>query len=189
MRVITGVMVTILKLTASGEAPPRTPNPDCTPTAISSDALTNPDRRIEDIIEVLTGERQTGDHAPVEETVDDPNFGGVWGDFQGGVVVAVLDCSKVDAAELARIAGGSDYLHLIEVPHTFQEVNEYRTALVEELSALGVAGDVFVNSTLTGHLIDVTVLDLDELPKTFGSGIPDDAFSIVVTTGLTRPAG
>lgn len=103
--------------------------------------------------------------------------------------MAVLDCSKVDATELARIAGGGDYLHLIEVPHTFQQVNEYRSALVEELSALGVAGDVFVDSTLTGRFIEVSVLNLDELPKTFGNGIPDDAFSIVVTTELTQPAG
>lgn len=70
-------------------------SPACPPDDIEERPLTSPDRRIEDIVELMTGERKTGDEDPVEETIDDPNFGGVCGDFQGGVVVAVLDCSKV----------------------------------------------------------------------------------------------
>lgn len=165
--------------TQAVDAPPETEIDDCTPTVLSGDPLVSPDRRIEDIIEALTGERQTGDEDPAEDTIDDPNFGGVWGDFQDGVVVAVLDCSKVDANELARIAGGASLLHLIEVPHTFRQVDEFSHALVEELSNLGIAGGVDINSTLTGRFIEVRVLDPGQLPEDFGSDIPDGIFTIV----------
>lgn len=158
---------------------PETPAAECAPTATSGDPLSNPDRRIEDIIEALTGERQTGDEDPVEDTIDDPNFGGVWGDFQGSVVVAVLDCSKVDANELVRIAGGADYLRLIEVPHTHKQVNAFRDGLVQKLSDLGVPGQIVINSTLNGRFIEVQVLDPEQLPSDFGNEIPDDAFTIV----------
>lgn len=161
------------------EVPPQTQIDDCTPTVLSGDPLASPNRRIEDIIEVLTGERQTGDDDPVEETINDPNFGGDWGDFQGGVVVAVLDCSKVDASELARIAGGTSRLHLIEVPHTFRQVDSFRDALAEELSNLGILGETLINSTITGRFIEVRVLDPGQLPEDFGNEIPEGTFTIV----------
>ena len=181
--------VGLATLTGCESPTPQTQSVDCVPTDDSgAQPLSSPDRRHEDIIEAMTGERQTDD-VPVEDKIDDPNFGGVWGDFQGGVVVAVLDCSKVDANELARIAGGAEYLHLIEVPHTYWQVTNFRDALAAELHALGVAGDIYINSTLTGRFIEVRVLDLDALPETFGADIPNDAFTIVEVTGLTRPAG
>lgn len=165
-------------------SPTQTQDSDCVPDDVAGLPLTSPDRRIEDMVEAMTGERQTGDEDPVEETIDDPNFGGVWGDFQGGVVVAVLDCSKVEANELARIAGGSEYLHLIEVPYTFKQVDGFRDALVQELRTLGVAGDVFIESTPTGRHIEVHVLDPERLPDAFGAEIPADAFTVVVTGEL-----
>jgi hypothetical protein len=153
----------------------------CIPTTPASVAPPgDPDTKIEDIIEVLTGERQTDD-VPVEEKINDPNFGGVWGDFQGGVVVAVLDCSKVDANQLAEMAGGSDYLHLIEVPYTFRETEEFRDALGDDLRTMGVEGDVSVESTTSGRRIDVHVLDAGSLPDPFGSSVPDDAYEIIET--------
>jgi hypothetical protein len=153
---------------------------DCLPAVPASvQPHGDPDRRIEDIIEHLTGERQTGDEDPVEETIDDPNYGGVWGDFEGGVVVAVLDCSDVDADELAEIAGGSASLHLIEVPYTFTQVNAFRDALVSELNDLGVEGEVAIDSTLSGRMIEVRVHDLDSLPLSFGSGVPGELYEVV----------
>ncbi len=146
------------------------------------------DRRHEDIIELLTGERQTSDLDPVEDTIDDPNFGGVWGDRQGGIVVAVLDCSEVDASELARIAGGADLLHLIEVPHTFQQVDDFRDVLIQELEDVGVAGDVSIDSTLSGRLIVVGVLDPHVLPEDFGRAVPADAFVVTQVETLVGPA-
>lgn len=153
---------------------------DCVPTvAASVEPPGDPDRRIEDIIEFLTGERQTSDLDPVEETIADPNFGGVWGDFAGGVVVAVLDCSLVDADTLAEMAGGSASLHLIEVPHTFKEIDAFRDLLVGQLAELDLPGDVFINSTLTGREMEVHVRDLDELPASFGSGVPAGLYHVV----------
>lgn len=91
------LLVLSVGLAACGLSDGATVAPDCVPTTPeSAQSPGDPDRRIEDIIEVLTGERQTDD-VPVEDKITDPNFGGVWGDFQGGVVVAVLDCSKVHA--------------------------------------------------------------------------------------------
>lgn len=134
-------------------------NEDCVPTVPGVvDPPGDPNRIFEDIIFYLTGERQTTDLDPVEETIDDPNYGGVWGDFAGGVVVAVLDCSLVDANKLAEMAGGSDSLHLIEVPYTFQQVNAFRDALAQELRDLGMQGSVPIDSTLTGRFITVTVV-------------------------------
>lgn len=134
---------------------------------------------MEDIIFHLTGGRHTGDLDPVEETINDPNFGGVWGDRAGGIVVAVRDCSAVDADEIARIAGGGDNLHLIEVSHTFRQVNEFRDELAQELSTLGVRAEPLIDSTLTGRHITVQLPDPGQLNKDFGSAVPDHLFSVV----------
>jgi hypothetical protein len=165
-------------------------NPDCVPGPVVGEPLSNPDRRIEDIIETLTGERQIGDTDPVWETITDPNFGGVWGDFQGGIVVAVLDCSLVDADELARMAGGVDSLHLIEVPYTYRQVDAFADALARELRALGLVDDVRIESTLEGRVIEVRVLDSQLLPDSFAPEVPSDAYVVIESETVgTTPAG
>lgn len=172
-------LVVALALAACGQPASTAEDDDCVPsTPDSVEPSGDPDRRIEDIIEHLTGERQTDD-VPVEEKIDDPNFGGVWGDFQGGIVVAVLDCSDVDANQLAEIAGGSGSLHLIEVPYTFGQVESFRDDLVQELRGAGVPGDVLVNSTVEGRMIEVVVEDLESLPASFGANVPDDVYEVV----------
>jgi hypothetical protein len=154
-------------------------DPDCVPGSVTGYPISQPDRRIEDIIEYLTGERQVGDEGRVEEKVTDPNFGGVWGDFKAGVVVAVLDCSLVDADELARMAGGVGYLHLIEVPYTWREVQDFRDQLGRALHELGIESDVNIESTLQGRIIEVKVIDADLLPESFASDVPSDAYVVV----------
>lgn len=171
--------VVISALSACGQPDSAASRDDCLPSiAASVQPPDDPDRRIEDIIEYLTGERQTDD-VPVEETIDDPNFGGVWGDFEGGVVVAVLDCSEVDADRLAEMAGGADSLHLIEVPYAFKQVEDFRDNLLQELTDVGVEGDVLINSTVEGRTIEVVVEDLDSLPPSFGSDVPADVYEVV----------
>lgn len=165
-------------------------NPDCVPGSVGGEPLSNPDRRIEDIIETLTGERQVGDTDPVEEKITDPNFGGVWGDFQGGIVVAVLDCSLVDPDDLARIAGGVDYLHLIEVPYTYRQVDAFAAILARELRALGLVDDVRIESTLEGRVIEVRVLDSQTVPDSFAPEVPSDAYVVIESDTVgTTPAG
>ena len=90
----------------------------------------------------------------------------------------------VDANRLAGIAGGPAYLHLIEVPYTFQDINGFRGALVKDLAVLGIPGDVYIQSTLTGRLIEVHALNPAQLPDSFAHGIPADAFTIVKAEGL-----
>ena len=157
-----------------------TPNSECIPTSATS--LTplseGPDRRIENIVEYLTGERQTSEEDPVEG-LDDPNYGGVWGAPDGRIVVAVVDCSKIDPDRIAELAGGSDAVHVIEVTYSFGEVEAYRDALVEELKDLGIQADVPIEPTLSGRFIVVRVEDRESVPPSFGAGVPDDLFSIV----------
>lgn len=171
----------------SGGAPG---DPDCVPGPVIGEPLSQPDRRIEDIIETLTGERQVGDTDPVEETITDPNFGGVWGDFQGGIVVAVLDCSLIDPDELARIAGGVDYLRVIEVPYTHRQVDAFAAKLAQELRALGLVDDVRIESTLEGRVIEVRVLDSSLLPDSFAPDVPSDAYVVIESDTVgTTPSG
>ncbi len=178
------LLLVVFALAACGSSTAEDASDDCVPTTPASVPPTgDPTQRHEDIIEELTGERQTDD-VPVEEKIDDPNFGGVWGDFQGGIVVAVIDCSEVDANWIAEIAGGSDYVHLIEVPYTFNEVEAFRYALYNDLTTLGIEGDVSVNSTLAGREIEVHVLDADAVPDSFGSTVPDDAYGIIETESV-----
>ena len=85
-------------------------NPDCVPTEGDGAPVAESDPRFEDIVERLTGFRQTEENEETGGITGHPNFGGIWGDRQGGIVVAVLDCSKVDANEIAHLAGGAEYL-------------------------------------------------------------------------------
>lgn len=165
-------------------------NPECVPGSVTGFPISQPDRRIEDIIEYLTGERQVGDEGNVEERITDPNFGGVWGDFRGGVVVAVVDCSLVDADELARMAGGVGYLHLIEVPYTWRQVQDFRDQLGHELFELGIESAVNIESTLQGRIIEVRVTDAGLLPASFAPDVPSDAYVVVESpVPGTVPAG
>lgn len=182
--IVVAILATLGSACGSPVAEPRadsgTPqNPDCVPGSVVGEPLSYPDRRIEDIIEMLTGERQTGDTDQVYKTITDPNFGGVWGDRQGGVVVAVLDCSLVDADELARMAGGVNYLHLIEVPYTYRQGYAFRDALGQELRALGLVDDVRLELTLEGRMIEVYVLDSQLLPDSFAPDVPSDAYVVI----------
>jgi hypothetical protein len=152
--------------------------------------LTEPDRRFEDIVERLTGYRQTEENEESGGITDHPNFGGIWGDRQGGIVVAVLDCSKVDANEIAYLAGGAEYLYLVEVPHTDRQWLELKTELVREVGALGIEYDMNVVHSQTGRVMQVRVRDAGALPDSFASGIPDDAYVVVETERVgTMPAG
>lgn len=156
------------------------PGPD---PSVSADEAIDPGQRSEALVKFLTGidelvlqEEEEG----VDIVYDDPNYGGVWGDFAGGWVVAVLDCSIVDADRIAEIAGGADAVRLIHVAHTFEEVDDFRDRLVSELRASGVAADVLIDSTLTGRRIRVIVNDAEQLDENFGSDIPETAFTIEV---------
>jgi len=147
----------------------------------------DPGQRIEDIEFVLTGLRQTTDEdSNIGEATDDQNFGGVWGNFDRGIVVAVVDCSEVDVNELARIAGGADQLTLIEVPYTYRQVSDYRDALADELRDNGIRADVPIRSDSSGRSIEVRIRDRNDLPPNFGESVPDDIYTIVETSDLSE---
>ena len=142
--------------------------PGPSPSTGSDDSIG--DLRGERLVELLTGIDETSLPEGEELVVDDPNYGGVWGDTKGGWVVAVVDCALVDADRLAELAGGPDRLHLIEVPLSFMEVDELSDALLEQLLETGVAGTVQIDSTTTGRQIVVVAEDPSALPADFGSG-------------------
>jgi len=189
---LAGVVVALAVLSVACSSPlgGESPNPDCIPTEVDGAPLTKPDRRVEDIQERLTGERWTGEDEGSDWISSHPDFGGIWGDMQGGLVVAVLDCSKVDANEIAYLAGGAEYLYLIEVPYTERQSFDFRMALYQELEALGIVYDVNIERTRTGRMIEVRVRDAGALPDSFASGIPDDAYVVVEAEHVgTFPAG
>ncbi len=155
------------------------PNPDCVPTESGGAPLVKPDLRFEDIVERLTGYRQTEENEETGGITDHPNFGGIWGDQQGGIVVAVLDCSKVDANEIAYLAGGAEYLYLIEVPYTDREWLDFKLGLWQEIGALDTQADMSTKRSQTGRILEVRVRDMGALPDSFGAGVPDDAYVII----------
>ena len=143
---------------------------------VGADTTVDPDRRAEALVFHLTGIDETVallENEGEEIIFDDPNYGGVYGDFNGGIVVAVVDCSLVDADRIAELAGGPDVVQLIEVPYSFEEVNGFRDALLHE------DAEVSIESTVTGRWIVVTVEAFDDLPDNYGSSVPEDVFTIV----------
>lgn len=147
------------------------PSPDA-----GIDETVETDRRVEALVLHLTGidELVVQEESEGEDIVyDDPNYGGVYGDFNGGLVVAVVDCSLVDADRIAQIAGGPDAVQLIEVPYSFEEVNGFADELLHR------EVDVSIDSTTSGRWIVVTVEDVGDLPRNYGDGVPEDVFSVV----------
>ena len=100
--------------------------------------------------------------------------------------VAGIDCSEVDMDELARIAGGSDHLTLVEVPYTYKQVSEHCDRLAGELRDDGIRADVPIGSGASRRSIEVRVRDRKELPADFGATVPDDIYPIVETDDLSE---
>ena len=172
-------------VTPQGEAS----GPDCVPTIDASVPVSgDPNRRIEDIIEAMTGwsGADVVEGMTLEDEIDDPNFAGVYGDFRGGIIVTVVDCSLIDVDEIAEIAGGAEAVRIVEVPHNWREVNGFRDALVAELRGAGLEGDVLIESTSVGRKIEVRTPDVAALPDGFGSSVPSTAFIIVETDDTIR---
>jgi hypothetical protein len=138
--------------------------------------------------EYLTGYRLEDFPDGEAEDNTDPNWARIWGDSVAGMVVTVLDCSLVDVDdvdEVALLAGPEGQLPIIQVPHTFAALNEFRRSLLAQLQAASTEGDDRIDSTLTGRDIEVRVLDQGEFPDDFVSQIPERAYSIVETDELS----
>ncbi len=169
----------------------QTGDSECVPTIDASvPPAGDPNRKIEDIIEAMTGwsEEDIVEGMTLEAEIDDPNFGGVYGDFKGGIIVTVLDCSAINVDEIAAIAGGAAAVKIVEVPYNWRQVTGFRDTLVAELSSADVAGDVLIESTVEGRKIEVRTPDLGALPDGFGSTVPSNAFTIIGTDDLMREA-
>ena len=152
------------------------PSPDA-----GVDDTIDPDRRAEALVLHLTGVDElavTEENEGEELRYDDPNYGGVWGDFAGGWVVAVLDCSQVDPDRIAQLAGGPDAVRLIKVAYAFEELNDFQDVLSEQMSATGIPFGLGVDSTLDGRELILTVEDEGQLPGNVGEGIPADAYRV-----------
>lgn len=183
------IAVLTLLLSACGMVGNASDTGDCVPSVDASVPVEgDPDRKIEDIIEAMTGwsEDELVEPMTVEDKIDDPNFGGVYGDQQGGIIVTVLDCSAIDVDELARIAGGSGAVRFVEVDYNWHQINEFRDALVGELREAGVPFDVPIVSTVGGRQIEVRTPDVNALPGGFGAAVPEDAYTLVETDDLPR---
>ena len=182
------VAVLSLAIAACG-APEEASGSNCVPTIDASVPVSgDPNRKIEDIIEAMTGwsDADIVEGMTLEDEIDDPNFAGVYGDFTGGIIVTVVDCSLIDVDEIAEIAGGADAVRIVEVPHNWREVNGFRDTLDGELRSAGLEGDVLIESTSEGRKIEVRTPDVAALPEGFGDTIPSTAFTIVETDDIVR---
>lgn len=110
-----------------------------------------------------------------------PNFGGIWMDqLDGGrIVLAVVDASTIPLDEIEAIVGDGDLLWVVEQPFTYNEVEEFRGQLESELDTLGVERDIAAVHGEGGRLLEVRVVDPAALPESFGSGLPEGAFTVV----------
>ena len=109
---------------------------------------------------------------------------------KGSIPPTVPTIKEVDATEIAYLAGGAEYLYLIEVPHKERQSFDFRKALSQELEALTIVYDVSIERTQTGRMIEVRVRDAGALPDSFASGIPDDVYVVVEAEHVgTLPAG
>jgi hypothetical protein len=155
-------------------------NPACMPDpTIEIEPLTGEDRRFESIEAFLTGYRLEDFPEGEEPANADANWGGIWGDFKAGIVVAVLDCTLVDLNEVAQLAGPSGTLRIIEVPYTVAETEQFKNDLYQALLAADIPGSVPVDSTLIGREITVKVAYLVDVPDNFAPTVPRDAYEIV----------
>lgn len=125
----------------------------------------------EDVEEYLTGFRITEENEG-EPPPADTNFGGVWGDFAGGLVVGLVDCSVVDIDEVTRLGGGSDDVRIIEVRASYTEHYDAIGTALDRLSGLGVEGMATTDWTLEGPVVTLRVEDLDAIPADFGADLP-----------------
>ena len=125
----------------------------------------------EDVEEYLTGFRITEENEG-EPPPADPNFGGVWGDFAGGLVVGLVDCSIVDIDEVTRLGGGADDVRIIEVRVSYTEHYDAIGTLIDRLRELDVEGDAITDWTLDGPIVTLRVEDLAALPADFGADLP-----------------
>jgi hypothetical protein len=162
---------------------PTTGSGSCVPSeSAGADDTVDSGRRVEALVKYLTGIDELvlqAEQEGVDIVYDDPNYGGVWGDGAGGLVVAVIDCDEVDVDRVAQIAGGPAAVQIIEVPYTYEQLNDLRDQLVAELRDLGMAGGVGIDFTPAGRRITVMAGNPDQLPADFGAAIPSDAFTIV----------
>lgn len=127
------------------------------------------------------------------------NYGGIWQDQldEGRIVLAVVDPHLIGERQLQELVGGEANLKIIEQPFSFDELEEYRDRLEEELSELGLPPHVAAVWGPEGRRLEVTVADPAGAAGKIGKGIPAGVFSIVEgmpfheagTPGLTHSLG
>jgi len=137
--------------------------------------------KIPELVRAL-GEKADGDVPEGESPTYSANFAGVWQDqLDGGkLVVAVIDRSRLDESTLVKITDKS-HLKIVEVEHSWNEVNRYRDDLVKGLQDAKIDADVIINSTGEGRIIEVVIPDPGTLPTEVVAKIPADL--VVVTAG------
>jgi hypothetical protein len=86
-----------------------------------------------------------------------PNFAGVWQDQMdgGAIVVALVDPSLADQHKLGRIAGGKEHVRVIDVNYSWNQVQEFRDALLMAITERGVPAGVRISTTGEGRKLEV----------------------------------
>lgn len=131
------------------------------------------------------------------ETEDDEgkgysaNFGGIWQDQHdgGAIVVSFVDASGVDGEALARIVGGSEHLRVIEVDHSWNEINEFRDSLLDAFQSQKIEGAVLINIGSEGRKIEVVTPTPDRVSEIASGIAPKGLVSVVEGPGDSTMTG
>ncbi len=110
-----------------------------------------------------------------------PNFAGVWQDQMdgGAIVVALVDPSLADQHKLGRIAGGKEHVRVIDVNYSWNQVQEFRDALLMAITERGVPAGVRISTTGEGRKLEVFSPDPASVTPDIVGLVPDDLVSVV----------
>jgi hypothetical protein len=100
----------------------------------------------------------------------------------GAIVVALVDPARADRAKLARIAGGKEHLRVIDVEHSWDQVQGFRDKLLAALDKRGVPAGVRVNSTGQGRKLEVFSPKPGSVPRDVLGLVPAGLVSVVEGT-------
>ena len=145
--------------------------------------------RIPEIIEAVSGVSVRSLPEGVDPVYGE-DFGGVWQDqFDGGaIVVAVTDSAAVDLAAVARIAGGEEFVRVLDGHPSWDQVHTWRDELTSQADRNGIAVSVSINSTGKGRILEISTDIGVEVPESLLRIVPSD-YLTVVQDGVSVTAG
>ena len=115
-----------------------------------------------------------------DEPEHSDNFAGTWQDQNNGgkIVVAVVDASEIDEERVEELAGGEENIEIVEVEHSWDDVEGYRDAILEAIEEENAAATVYINAGPEGRTIEITAPQPETLPESILKIAPDEILTV-----------